>query len=160
MLDAYRRPVSINPQKSRGRSPELLLFSSRTQHSLESHVQQYEKFTKTNFDKDITDVAFTLATRREQLPYRGFAVVSNGRFTKSSVSATKTASRSENVYFVFTGQGAQWSGMARELLEFDVMFRNDIEEMEKILANIDQPPGWSLLGKLHFRESIVTFTNV
>ncbi|AQA20975.1 acyl transferase domain protein [Rhodococcus sp. MTM3W5.2] len=46
------------------------------------------------------------------------------------------------VAFVFPGQGAQWAGMGRELLETDAVFA---ARMRECAAAMDPLTGWSLL---------------
>ncbi|KAH8689280.1 acyl transferase domain-containing protein [Phaeosphaeriaceae sp. PMI808] len=52
--------------------------------------------------------------------------------------------RHPRILGVFTGQGAQWPGMAQSLIEKCEMFRTTIENMEEALAQLPDPPAWSL----------------
>lgn len=51
---------------------------------------------------------------------------------------------------VFTGQGAQWPAMGRELLGSSPLFRKTIEECETVLRALpeDDAPAWSLIQEL------------
>ena len=51
---------------------------------------------------------------------------------------------SPNITFVFTGQGAQWGGMGKELIEDFPSFDDDIRLMSRILQNLPNPPFWDL----------------
>lgn len=52
--------------------------------------------------------------------------------------------KSPSIGFVFTGQGAQWFAMGRELMIYDV-FRINIEGADKYLRDLGS--SWSLIGK-------------
>lgn len=95
--------------------------------------------------KTLNDVAYTLGSRRERLKHRNFAVAStnvDSEFMEQAVEASGVP----EVIPVFTGQGAQWAGMARELLESCEDFKNDIQLMDKILQSVDPAPSWSIAG--------------
>jgi acyl transferase domain-containing protein len=62
------------------------------------------------------------------------------QFTKSGASP--------NLVFVFTGQGAQWAGMGKELMEDYDVFRDVISEMDKVLAQLPQPCLWNIKDEL------------
>ncbi|BAE59502.1 unnamed protein product [Aspergillus oryzae RIB40] len=49
---------------------------------------------------------------------------------------------------IFTGQGAQWAGMGRELLLASTVFRKSIERCEHALATLHDGPSWSLQEEL------------
>ena len=50
-----------------------------------------------------------------------------------------------NIGFVFTGQGAQWSAMGRELLHYTI-FEETLEQADHILLGFGAK--WSLIGTL------------
>ncbi|KAL0930000.1 beta-ketoacyl synthase domain-containing protein [Colletotrichum truncatum] len=60
---------------------------------------------------------------------------------------SRRASDSPRIGFVFTGQGAQWYGMGRELLTSYPIFRRSIEEAEAYLQALGAD--WSLIEELH-----------
>ncbi|KAJ8066769.1 hypothetical protein OCU04_004157 [Sclerotinia nivalis] len=53
---------------------------------------------------------------------------------------------------VFSGQGAQWPEMGRDILLKDPEFRKDIAEMGQILQSLIHPPSWTLAGKTRSRS--------
>ncbi|KAI4230036.1 MAG: hypothetical protein L6R36_000415 [Xanthoria steineri] len=56
--------------------------------------------------------------------------------------------RHPRILGVFTGQGAQWPGMGQRLMKRCPLFRDSIEIMEQSLAQLSDPPGWSLSEEL------------
>lgn len=91
--------------------PRLLLFSANSTKALETSVANYQDFIEKN-PSCIPDLAYTLATRREHLPYRAFSITHQGIMGATSTS-TKSG-RAPELVMVFTGQGAQWSQMGLE----------------------------------------------
>ncbi|GAA1952205.1 hypothetical protein GCM10009754_21410 [Amycolatopsis minnesotensis] len=68
----------------------------------------------------------------------------------SATLATGVADLSGKVAFVFPGQGAQWAGMARELLDSSPVFAERIEACEAALSPY---VGWSLRAVLREEPS-------
>jgi acyl transferase domain-containing protein len=48
---------------------------------------------------------------------------------------------------IFSGQGAQWPGMGKELIENDDFFRKDISAMDAVLQRLEHPPNWTIVGE-------------
>ncbi|KAL3473119.1 polyketide synthase [Aspergillus californicus] len=131
-------------------SAVVLPLSASTAASLEARVADFAHFDYGT--TDILDLAHTLASRRSQLPMRGFLVaprsedIANSFLTGSFVTASSpvSAKASTPFAFVFTGQGSQWPGMCRELFSDFPVFRNAIAEMDMVLKALPHGPEWSL----------------
>lgn len=50
--------------------------------------------------------------------------------------------------FVFTGQGAQWPGMGRNLIDEFPSFRRTIQGLDEVLQSLPNPPSWTLQGTI------------
>lgn len=95
------------------------------------------------------DLAYTLGERRSALPWSAaFVAASLPQLAEilvtEEIKYTKSP-KSKNLGFVFTGQGAQWHAMGRELIHQYPIFRRSLELAEQYLRGLGAP--WSLLGK-------------
>jgi hypothetical protein len=99
-------------------------------------------------DPFMSSLAFTLNQRRTALTCRA-AVTGNSaasviKALESGINIRK-ATRKPAVGFVFTGQGAQWCGMGRELVGAYPVFRQSMERVDAHLIRLGAP--FSALGK-------------
>lgn len=90
--------------------PELLLVSANTPLSLKEQIKRTQDLVLSGSAPNIYDVAYTLNVRREKLPHRAFTVVQDGEILETS-SLAKAPAKTQDVYLIFSGQGAQWAGM-------------------------------------------------
>ncbi|KAL2802342.1 hypothetical protein BJX63DRAFT_437959 [Aspergillus granulosus] len=128
-----------------GQPSKLLLFSTydgagikRTEATWNSHLTGILADSK-GVDETIVmnDLAYTLSERRTTFDFRSFAVASSvqdlkTKLDKDGLPRLNRVSRRPNPVFVFTGQGAQWPAMGRELLSNPV-FRASIERSKAII---------------------------
>lgn len=130
-----------------GDDPQLLLFSASTASSLQRMVQGLQGWAVDKAD-NLQDLAYTLANRREHLVHRSFMVTRKYRPGTAS-GGRRIANPPPNLVMVFTGQGAQWPRMGRQLLlRSDLCFRKTIESLDKHLREIPDAPEWTLVEEL------------
>ncbi|KAH8039342.1 hypothetical protein HPB51_005672 [Rhipicephalus microplus] len=71
-----------------------------------------------------------------QFPYRGYMLVPViGNEKELFKSTTETSSMTKAVWFVFTGVGCQWKGMAQQMVHFDV-FARSIQRSQEALKQV------------------------
>jgi acyl transferase domain-containing protein len=128
-----------------GKGSQIALISANCQESAREYAERICDFIKAN-PSDIDNMAYTLAFHREQLPFRAYLITDEESNVEIS-AAIKCPSEAPKIVMVFSGQGAQWPQMGRELILSDPLFREDIEEMDRILRSLRFPPSWSLKGK-------------
>ncbi len=108
----------------------------------------------------LPDVAGTLALRCSHLGYRAVACAKSTQHAVSSLRAFARGDMPPEVIsgcrggpvrlaFVFTGQGTQWCGMGRALLEHNMPFREAVETCDRIFAPLS---GWSLVDELALEQ--------
>ncbi len=129
--------------------------SGRDADALRAQATRLREFADERPEAAERDVAHALTAARASFEQRavvlgadrgellaGLGALAAGRPAEGLVEGRVREGR---VVFVFPGQGSQWVGMARELLEVSEAFRSRIEECERALeAFVD----WSLLEVL------------
>lgn len=125
---------------------QLLLMSAETDLSLKTQAQTLREFTSRNPSCG-GDLAYTRALHRQVMPHKAFAVLKEGNIVEEVGGSKSDRFTSPQIVMIFTGQGAQWAGMGRELADRHSAFRQDMEAMEAVLKTLTHPPEWSLLGK-------------
>jgi acyl transferase domain-containing protein len=92
----------------------------------------------------LNSMAFTLATRRSQFPWRSFVLAQEAQDLASKDGSVPVQCRgSPHLAFVFTGQGAQYSRMGQELMMYPI-FNASIQQSEAYLRHMGC--AWSLQG--------------
>ncbi|KAI0896065.1 hypothetical protein F4806DRAFT_502417 [Annulohypoxylon nitens] len=139
-------------------TPQLLVWSSheqsgisRTATSLQSYLKEQPKSPvyELTFLKRL---AYTLSARRSKLSWSSFIVASNiEEAIKALDIANKPLRPTQNLsaLFVFTGQGAQWFGMGRELRAYRT-YNNSLIEATAHLKSLGCE--WDLLEELEASE--------
>ena len=140
-----------------------LTISASSEKSLINTVQQYSSYLK---DKslDLSDLAWTLAHRRSHLPQkiaftglsRDEVVAKMDKELKHVLekpdagfgARSKNSPQSARILGIFTGQGAQWSSMSRELLASSQSFKTSIQNLQRVLDGCSEPPAWSIEKEL------------
>jgi acyl transferase domain-containing protein/SAM-dependent methyltransferase len=137
-------PVAARPSDSQD-IPHLLLYSANSSDSLRRMVEAYQTFVDESPEK-LGALAYTLANGREHLQYRAFAVASKDR--QPTVSPLTRIGQSPKVVMVFTGQGAQWPTMGKELLQSNAVFQASVRSLDQHLRDILGAPEWSIEEEL------------
>ena len=96
----------------------------------------------------LSDLAYTLYSRRSALPWRLAIAAATPVDLAAEFSRTdripQLALSEPKAGFVFTGQGAQWPGMAVELMKTYPVFRSSMVKADKYFKSLGA--SWSLLG--------------
>jgi acyl transferase domain-containing protein/NADPH:quinone reductase-like Zn-dependent oxidoreductase/acyl carrier protein len=144
----------------------LLPLSARTHEALQSLVRSYREFLGGHSDhRNVTvgDLCYTASVRRMHFDHRLSLVIQQreelverldaflaGERRPGMVTGRRKPGHMPKLAFVFAGQGPQWWGMGRELLENEPVFRQTIEACDALLR---QHADWSLFAELTADET-------
>ncbi|KAF2716908.1 polyketide synthase [Polychaeton citri CBS 116435] len=145
----YKDPRSkVDPKVSLGctNGEGLLLFSAYSAATIAPQVEAFKAFV-INSEATVTDLAYTLANRRERKPFRSYAVTADKGCFEISASIGAQAPQ-PRIAWIFTGQGAQWPSMGKELIDTDPVFRATIRKLDRFLLTLPTPPPWNIEQEL------------
>lgn len=147
--------------------PQLLVFSANSLDSLKKMGERYQEFLETT-SECLEDIAYTLGNKREHLPYRSFFVATSGcQISPITLpAASSKQSQTPSLVMVFTGQGAQWPQMGRELLTSNAAFSDSIRLLDESLealgaewnirTEINRPVSKSRINDAEFSQPLCT----
>ncbi|MFD8389105.1 type I polyketide synthase [Streptomyces sp. NPDC059680] len=144
-----------------GERPELLVISARSQRSLKRLAAAYARHLRpggAGHQEPLRDICAAAALRRDHHPYRMWVIGSSHEEVAGRLEALAAGEEiadggrgeagfgaERQTVFVFPGQGAQWPGMGRRLLEAFPTFRDRMAECD---AAIQAELGWSVIELL------------
>ncbi|KAI5217919.1 hypothetical protein AUEXF2481DRAFT_7276 [Aureobasidium subglaciale EXF-2481] len=146
----------------RDRQPRLYVWSSNEQPGVQRSAQVYKDYLGKKASKKmayssenqlLAKFAHTLSNRRTFLPWKSFAVASSLEELCVNLGAPPVSPvrsvKAPKLGFVFTGQGAQWFAMGRELCAFP-SFQRCLADASTHLLSLGSP--WSLLEEFNQDE--------
>ncbi|KAI0396107.1 polyketide synthase [Xylariaceae sp. FL0594] len=157
ILEAPRSYLNTLPQTPQLSYPVesatfVLPVSAHSKQSLEARVQQISELVSRCDDRTFSRVAFTLTARRSHLRRRDYVLVKRMAESEYSVVGCQaleppdvTQASTLPFAFIFTGQGAQYAEMAKDLLSSSKTFARTISELDSVLHSLSQhAPDWTL----------------
>lgn len=152
----------VNPSIGRNFAP--FTFSAASERSLFAMIAAYTSCLRGDASIDLRCLAYTLNSRRSILPFRLAFSSSHVQSLVSKMDATlsrtkdkatvpvviRSATRLPLVLGVFTGQGAQWASMGRDLIIGSEYVRRIVEGLDCTLAQLpaSDRPSWSIMKEL------------
>ncbi|KAJ5788188.1 hypothetical protein N7457_003178 [Penicillium paradoxum] len=136
--------------------PKIFLLSAFDEDGVKRNALELAKYLKRRtvqsviHDQLLDDLSFTLSKKRSQFPWKSFVMASSTKelawnLTESNFAKPTRTTKLPGIEFVFTGQGAQYQAMGRELMVYPV-FKESVEEASEYIRRLGSP--WSLLDEL------------
>ncbi|KAF5852136.1 hypothetical protein GGP41_000920 [Bipolaris sorokiniana] len=127
---------------------KLLVISAFDERAVHRSIDALKKWmgdhlVDENRRQTLSDIAYTLAEKRTKFPWKSTCVALPETQSELTWSAPVRSKPNTNICFVFTGQGAQWHGMGRELMRYEV-FSKAMREADHYFRSLGS--SWSLIG--------------
>ncbi|KAL8727064.1 MAG: hypothetical protein Q9166_006307 [cf. Caloplaca sp. 2 TL-2023] len=160
---------------------QLLLFAisapelnavPRLGKTLASYLDDKDNLKDGQTNDTLEQLAFTLGSRRSTFQWRTIVVAQEIEDLKNklrSLAKPARASKPPNLLFCFTGQGAQWYAMGRELLVYEVYqsclrhadsYLKSIGARWSVLEELDRSKEDSRIGKPEFSQPLCTVIQI
>ena len=130
-------PIEATENKTKVNMPCLVTLSAKSAEALVAQVERLLKWLDDHPEAPIGDVCYTTNVSRSQFAFRFAAPVrSLADLKKHLANWLKTTSKDASslqrtsgapIAFMFSGQGAQWAGMAAQLYRTHSVFRNAMD---------------------------------
>ncbi len=127
----------------KSRRHKLLLLSAKSNSALDNATTDLGVFLSENLDVNLADVAFTLQTGRKSFDYRRMLVCESVEDASNALekrdprrllgSARQQEPENLPVAFLFSGQGAQYVDMGRDLYQSETIFQQSVDECAEFL---------------------------
>lgn len=148
---ADRHPADDAATESTGRArdgqPSVLALSARSPEALVALTRRYQKWLTTHPDADLAEVCLTAGTGRSHFEHRAALVVDSVEGAREALAELAEnrlrpgVVRGEHTHhpttaWLFTGQGSQYPGMARELFDTEPVFADTVTRCADAVGEI------------------------
>jgi acyl transferase domain-containing protein/acyl carrier protein len=114
---------------------ELICLSARTQTALDQVTHRLHDYLQANPQVSLADAAHTLRAGRKAQAVRMVLTASSMKDAIHALSGDdvkrmlthKSTDKKQSLYFMFTGQGAQYVNMCKHLYQNEIVFKNALE---------------------------------
>ncbi|MBN9416429.1 hypothetical protein ABS71_00090 [bacterium SCN 62-11] len=143
-------PPPAKEQAPGKEATQLLCLSARSEGALKDLIARYQ-----TLDKPLEQIAYSSLERRTHHPHR-LAIATDQLKDLENATIPPAARQAPRVAFVYSGQGSQWLGMGRNLLQ-DPTFSAFVDECE---PHYQKHAGWSLRQAFQSDETSIDQTAV
>ncbi len=161
-IQQYCAKPSRSLAQTENKAPNVLVISGNSEAALKAVAGTYVELLSGDSATTWEEICAGAATCRTQLRYR-LALVAETREEAAAklenyvagkvvprLATGSAATATTPIAFVYSGNGPQWWGMGRELLQENSIFRSELEAVDAIFAPL---AGWSLIEEMRKPES-------
>lgn len=152
------KQATVEDKPSATSQSVLLPLSADSEQSLLSQAISFHDLLADTASEKLQDLCYTAGYKRSASSYRLAVTGGSSEELREGIGAFLKAEQHPNLtqgetdtnnplktVFVFSGQGGQWLGMGRNLIEQEPVFREALEQIDK---EIQSRFKWSLLAEL------------
>jgi len=129
---------------------QILALSAKTDTALQAMAQRYADYLQQHPEQKLANICHTANTGRAQFAHRLAIPATNSAELQQALQrycecgeadvAQGKADQPAQIAFMFTGQGAQYPDMARQLFDSEPRFREILQQCETLLSShLDKP---------------------
>ncbi|KAL4909695.1 hypothetical protein BDW74DRAFT_186214 [Aspergillus multicolor] len=170
MPNPFREHSTVDPYDTIIQKRFLLPVTGHDEYSMEEGLNNLVKVLDSQ-THDFHELLHTMIARRTRFHHRGvlpIEMTSSRSLTLKEPITGRTNNSVPVVAFAFTGQGAQWAEMGRQLLDCYPSVQQTFKRLNLALSQLKERPEWSLeeillepaetsrIGKVSFSQPICT----
>ncbi len=162
VLENYRpRPLVANQEATQALTenvhgrPFLIPLTSHTEMAGKLLVLSTSEFTQQKPNLKAYDLAYSMSVKRSMHQCRSFSIGHDQQSILHDLAEPRRTAKWNRILqgrpkvgFVFTGQGAQWHAMGRQLIEHSQLFKQTLERCDTSLQRLSDSPDWSCIDEL------------
>ncbi|KAK4184780.1 ketoacyl-synt-domain-containing protein [Podospora australis] len=144
--DAPLLPVASEPSEQDPRGIHLVGVSAKNGVSLQGNLRSLAAYLDQNPAVPLGQLSYTTTARRIHHPHRimlaGTSVAEMRKQIDTALADSAGMTRPKSapkVLFAFTGQGAQYPGMGKQLLEASSVFRGEMHRLDRLAQGLGFP---------------------
>ncbi|KAK3390615.1 conidial yellow pigment biosynthesis polyketide synthase [Podospora didyma] len=148
LLEEAPPPLPAQSASNGKTQPNLVAVSARTGASLQGNLRALKGFLVNNpsASPSVGSLSYTTTARRMHHPHRVMLVGSSVDELVKQIDVALADQRGmtrhpkiPKTVFAFTGQGAQFPGMGRQLMETFSLFRTELRQLDRVVDSLGFP---------------------